>query len=85
MQHRWWSSMPRGIRDSLSGTMRFVTLTTVAVCASKVLEIASPQIHSRFVVFVLLFLEYATIVIDAIYMLVDLVTPMVKKLRSTMR
>ena len=60
-------------------------LTAAAVCTSRVLKVASPQIQSRFVIYLLLFLEYAMIVSDAIYMLVDLAKPIVEKLRSAMR
>lgn len=71
--------------DSLASTFRFIVLTAAAVCTSRVLKVASPQIQSRFVIYLLLFLEYAMIVSDAIYMLVDLVKPIVEKLRSAMR
>ena len=85
MQHRWWSSMPHVIRDSFAATSRFVAITIVAVCTSKVLEVAAPQIHSRFLVCVLIFLEYATTVIDAVYVLAESIMSVVKKLRSAMR
>lgn len=85
MQHRWWHSVRHVIEDSFASTFRFIVLTAAAVCTSRVLKVASPQIQSRFVIYLLLFLEYAMIVSDAIYMLVDLVKPIVEKLRSAMR
>ena len=85
MQHRWWHSVRHVVEDSLASTFRFIVLTAAAVCTSRVLKVASPQIQSRFVIYLLLFLEYAMIVSDAIYMLVDLVKPIVEKLRSAMR
>lgn len=85
MQHRWWHSVRHVVEDSLASTFRFIVLTAAAVCTSRVLKIAAPQIQSRFVIYLLLFLESAMIVSDAIYMLVDLVKPIVEKLRSAMR
>jgi len=85
MQYRWWRSMPDVIKHSLVSTLILIVVTTMAVCGSRFVAIASLEIKSKFEVHVLEFLEYAVIVFDAYYMLMFLVNPILKSLRSAMR
>lgn len=85
MQHRWWYSLPSVVRHSVFSTLMLIVITVATVCGSRFVEIASSQLKSKFEVRVLEFLVYAVTVSDAYYMLVQLVGPVVEKLRSARR
>ena len=70
MKHRWWRSTLHVVRHSFSSTSLLIFLTAMAVCNSWFMEIASPHIKSKFVIHVLIFMEYAITVVDAFCMLV---------------
>ena len=77
--------MPHVVKHSLSSTSAWVFITATTVCNSVFVEIASPHIKSKFVIHVLVFLEYATAVVDAFCMLVFLIGSVIEKLRSSMQ
>ena len=62
-----------------------IVITVATVCGSRFVEIASSQLKSKFEVRVLEFLVYAVTVSDAYYMLVQLIGPVLEKLRSARR
>jgi hypothetical protein len=76
--------MPHVVRHSFFSNSLLFFLTAMAVCNSMFMEIASPHIKSRFVIHVLVFLEYAVTVVDAFCMLVFLICSVIEKFRSSM-
>jgi hypothetical protein len=61
---RAWLVRTQSIRNTVGKTSHFALLVLGAVFANKLAEFASHVISSKFVVYVVLFLEYALVLSD---------------------
>jgi len=85
MQRERWRALWNLVEHSLISTSAFVAVTAMAAFVAKFVAIASTQIESKFVIYVLIFLEYAIVAVDAFCLLMFLVELVIEKLRSSMR
>ena len=73
MSHAWWKPLSRFAVHTLIYVTLFALLVLGAACTSALTALAPRLIESKFVLHVLLFLEYAFVVTDAVCALMYLV------------
>ena len=72
MSSAWWKPLWHFAVHTMSYVTLFALLALGAACTSALTALAPRVIESKFVLYVLLFLEYAFFVADAIYVLLTL-------------
>ena len=65
MQHPWWSPMQEFVRHTVVYFSAFLLFVLVTVYGSTITARATSAVHSRFIVNVLLSVEYILVVADA--------------------
>jgi hypothetical protein len=85
MQHPWWSPALELARHMLVYSMVLVLFMAGAILESELNAIAERLIASKFTFRVLVCLEYAVAVIDAVFILVVLIKNVFRSLRRASR
>lgn len=85
MKNQWRQSILRVTEHSFGSTVMFMVVTLAAVLGSVFVAVASRQIESKFVIYVLLLLKYAIVVADVCVVILELVKSVIKKMRSALQ